>query len=200
MPLSERVQDLLARLLKAEEAIRSEKADETVAVGPAANRTSELHRVILEGMSDGVLALSEQGQILFSNQRFATLVETPLETVIGSRIHDFVIPADLAVVAGLLRGDSQGQSDLRLRASQSTIPTFFNSQSATGSGAGVLPDCHRPARAETQRGTGRRRDVCAFNSRTGGGSDRGDRFGWDHPTCKPRRGSIGGNSGPAQDS
>jgi PAS domain S-box-containing protein len=123
MTLSERVQDLLARLHKAEEAIRSGKADETIAV----DRISELRRVILEGMSEGALALSDEGEILFSNQPFATIVETPLETVIGSRIHDFVVPDDLPVVDGLLRGDFQGQSDLRLLTSQSAmLPAAFS--------------------------------------------------------------------------
>src|SRR5215472_3071799 len=126
MTLSERVQDLLARLHKAEEAIRSGKADETVAV----DRMSDLRRVILEGMSEGALALSEQGQILFSNQRFATLVETPLDTVTGSRIQDFVVSDDLPLVAGLLRGDSTRQLDLRLLTSQSAIlPTCFSIRS-----------------------------------------------------------------------
>ena len=50
----------------------------------------ELHRSLVEQMQEGAVVLSDAGDILYANARFATIVGTPLESVVGSAIAPFI--------------------------------------------------------------------------------------------------------------
>ena len=112
---SERLRDLQARLDEAEEtlrALRSGEVDAIVASGPEGDRVytlkgaDETYRVMVQEMAEGALTLTLDGLILFSNKQFARCSGLPLERVIGSRIHDFIVAEDASMLAALLTGSA----------------------------------------------------------------------------------------------
>jgi len=60
-----------------------------ILVSKAADRA---YRKFIEGMSEGVVAVLVDGVILYCNSSFATLMNLPLENVIGTNLLDFVPP------------------------------------------------------------------------------------------------------------
>jgi len=52
------------------------------------------YRVLFEQMTEGALTVSPEGTILYSNQAFAEMVKTPLESVLGSRLEDLISERD----------------------------------------------------------------------------------------------------------
>jgi two-component system, sensor histidine kinase len=94
---------LRARLADAEDilrAIRDGEVDALVVRGPAGDQIFTLHgdedpyRALVEEMHEGAVVLSERGEVLYSNARFAALVGKPLESVVGSRIERFLDPSE----------------------------------------------------------------------------------------------------------
>lgn len=106
---------LLARLVEAEEtlrAIRSGEVDALVISGVAGDQVFTLqgadypYRVLVEVMSEGALTLTTEGVIFYANRRFAAMVKTPLEQVIGATFARWIVPADQALFQTLLHLDS----------------------------------------------------------------------------------------------
>lgn len=121
--LFDRLRDLQARLDEADEivrALRSGDVDAIVAPGPEGDRVytlkgaDETYRVMVQEMAEGALTLTLDGLILFSNKQFATMLDSPLERVIGSRLLDFVAPEDAGVVVELLSGTDGSKAEVRL--------------------------------------------------------------------------------------
>lgn len=90
---------LRSRLQEAEEtlqAIRTGLVDALVVRGPEGDKVytlkgaEEPYRLLVERMGEGALTLSSDGEILYSNGRFAELVGVPLEQVTGKRLSDFI--------------------------------------------------------------------------------------------------------------
>jgi PAS domain S-box-containing protein len=52
------------------------------------------YRTFIEEMSEGAVTLTKEGTILYCNQRFAEIVQSPYEKVIGSSIKRFITPND----------------------------------------------------------------------------------------------------------
>src|ERR1700760_3549856 len=84
--------ELISRLREAEEtltAIRAGEVDAVVVAGPAGQQVYTLenadrpYRVLVEQMQEGAVTLSENGTILYCNERFATLVASPHDSVVG---------------------------------------------------------------------------------------------------------------------
>jgi len=106
--------DLLAtraRLAEAEEmlrAIRQGEIDALVVEGAGGSKVYTLHsadepyRILVEQMQEGAVVLSSRGNILYSNTRFAGLVDEPIEAVIGSPFDRFVDEADKREFESLL--------------------------------------------------------------------------------------------------
>jgi signal transduction histidine kinase len=69
---------------------------------------------MVESMSEGALTVAADGLILFSNQRFASLVQQPLEHVIGSLFEDFVAPEDAGIVHAILSESNFTRAEIRL--------------------------------------------------------------------------------------
>jgi PAS domain-containing protein len=95
--------ELRTRLEEAEEtlrAIRSGEVDALVVSGTEGDQIYTLqgadrsYRILFETMEEGAATLSDDGTILYCNQRLATMLEAPLEKVIGSTIKDYLSPAD----------------------------------------------------------------------------------------------------------
>jgi PAS domain S-box-containing protein len=91
--------DLKARLREAEEtldAIRNGEVDAVVVGGPEGQKVYTLenadrpYRVLVEQMREGAVTLSEDGLVLYCNERFAAIVETRRESIIGQSIERFL--------------------------------------------------------------------------------------------------------------
>jgi len=90
---------LRSRLQEAEEtlqAIRTGLVDALVVRGPEGDKVytlkgaEEPYRLLVERMGEGALTLSSDGEILYSNGRFAELLGVHLEHVTGRRLSDFI--------------------------------------------------------------------------------------------------------------
>ena len=104
--------ELVARLREAEEtlhAIRSGEVDAIVVNGPAGEKVFTLqgadhtYRVFVERMNEGAAVLSSGHTVLHCNARFARLLGTGLQSVIGSSMQGFVWPGDRARLNALLQ-------------------------------------------------------------------------------------------------
>src|SRR5579859_6601344 len=77
-------------------AIRRGEVDAVVVATPEGDRVFTLqgadhpYRVMVENITEGAATLSVNGQILYANRRFAEMLSTPLENLIGSRLRDVV--------------------------------------------------------------------------------------------------------------
>jgi signal transduction histidine kinase/ActR/RegA family two-component response regulator len=65
-------------------------------------------------MQDGAITVTSRGDIVYSNRRFAELVATPLQHVIGSSVEQFVEDVDQATLRALI-ADGSGKLRTRLR-------------------------------------------------------------------------------------
>jgi len=52
------------------------------------------YRTFIEKMSEGAVTLTKEGTILYCNPRFADIVQSPYEKVIGSSLKRFITPND----------------------------------------------------------------------------------------------------------
>jgi PAS domain S-box-containing protein len=93
------LEELRTQLDEAEDtlrAIRSGEVDALVVSGAGGEQVYTLkgadhsYRVLIEDMNEGALTLSLDGIILYCNRRFAEMLKTPIEKVIGSRIHTWI--------------------------------------------------------------------------------------------------------------
>ena len=115
------LEELRSRLFEAEEtlrAIRHGEVDALLVADESGERVYTLrsadapYRALIEQMQEGAVTLSAGGDIVYSNQRFAELVETPLHHVIGSSIEPFIESDDRAALRALL---AAGAGKLRTR-------------------------------------------------------------------------------------
>jgi PAS domain S-box-containing protein len=87
------------------------------------------YRVLIEDMSEGALTLTADGVILYANRRFAEMLKTPLEKVIGSTIHTWIAPDRQRILQALLRKgvDEKRREELALTASDGTqVPVYLS--------------------------------------------------------------------------
>jgi two-component system sensor histidine kinase/response regulator len=126
--LREEVAALSARLLEADEtlnAIRLGEVDAVIMKGSHGDRLFTLkgadqpYRVLIEEMNQGAVTLSANGSILYCNRRFAELLRTPIEQVVGLGFGGFVAPCERAAFTALLEtgrvGSAAGEITLRAR-------------------------------------------------------------------------------------
>lgn len=122
---------LRAQLAEAEEtlrAIRTGEVDALVVSTDQGDRVFTLkgsdypYRVLIEQMNQGAATLSPDGLVTYCNHRLAEILRTPLQHVIGSSIHDWIAPAEGALLHALLRGGDQphGQ-EIALQAGDGTL-------------------------------------------------------------------------------
>src|SRR5512143_1306866 len=93
--------DLRARLNEAEDtlrAIRNGEVDALVVSSVDGDQIFTLkgaelpYRILIEEMNECALTLAMDGVILYANHRSAEMLKAPLEKVIGSTIHTWVVP------------------------------------------------------------------------------------------------------------
>jgi len=126
-PPAEEIASLRARLREAEEtldAIRHGEVDAVVVGGPDGQKVYTLenadrpYRVLVEQMQEGAVTFSEDGIVLYCNQRFASIVEARRETIIGQTIEEFFDQSERAALRALMTREHGGMSaefTLRLR-------------------------------------------------------------------------------------
>ena len=142
--LLERVRNLQERLDEAEEtlrAIRNGEVDAIVVSGPDRDRVytlkgaDEAYRILVQNMAEGALTLTLDGLILFSNEQFACMLGIPLERVIGSSIHDFVVAEDASMLSALLAGSAAAKAEVRLKGSARPVPSQVSANTLLLDGA-----------------------------------------------------------------
>jgi PAS domain S-box-containing protein len=116
------VDELRVRLAEAEDtlhAIRHGEVEALVVEGPDGPQIYTLtsgeqpYRALVEQMQEGAALLTAGGDILYSNRRFAELVELPLEQVIGATIDRFVKEGDRSLASMVQKGRGAGRGQLR---------------------------------------------------------------------------------------
>jgi PAS domain S-box-containing protein len=136
--LAAEIQSLQAKLREAEETLRAIREGEVDALVVSEHRGERVYtlksadrsyRLMIEGMRQGAVSLTADGQILYCNQGFADLLKLQLDQVIDSPLRRFVAPELHPLLAALLRdgwagGGSQGEAVL-LAADGSRVPAFL---------------------------------------------------------------------------
>jgi PAS domain S-box-containing protein len=91
-----RLQESLREAQDTLDAIRNGEVDAVVVSGSHGKQVYSLagaeqpYRVYVEQMQEGAVTVAEDGLILYSNQRFASMTGQPLERVISARIQNFI--------------------------------------------------------------------------------------------------------------
>lgn len=105
------LENLRFRLNEAEEtlsAIGRGEVDAFVVTGPEGEQVFTLkgaeqpYRVLVETMNEGAATLAADGTILYCNNRLATMLQVPLERLIGTRLDSYVAPAHHAILSARL--------------------------------------------------------------------------------------------------
>ncbi|MFO7668689.1 MAG: PAS domain S-box protein [Bacteroidales bacterium] len=95
--------ELQSRLVEIEEALTAIRNGEVDAIMVSGKKGEQVYsvssaetpyRTFLEEMSEGAVTLTKEGTILYCNQRFAQIVQSPYERVIGSSLKQFITPDD----------------------------------------------------------------------------------------------------------
>jgi PAS domain S-box-containing protein len=112
------VHDLILGVDEAEEAlcaIRSGHVDALVV--SASDKAQQIYilkgaddaqRVLLETLNEGAMMIAPDMTILYANRRLAELLGSPLKTVLGASVPQFLVPADVATFAALLSAGCEG--------------------------------------------------------------------------------------------
>src|SRR6185436_7857349 len=105
------LQTLRLRLEEAEETLRAIAAGEVDALvvdGPDGEQVFTLqgadhpYRLMVENMLEGALTVNGEGTIVYCNDSFAEMVDTPVERVVGSSIHQYIAEDDRTLFTSLL--------------------------------------------------------------------------------------------------
>ena len=109
------IEGLRQRLTDAEETLRaitSGEVDALVVNTKLGERIFTLegadtvYRAAIENINEGIITLSQEGTIIYSNRYFAQLLRIDLNKVIGAYIFDFVSPESRDIVVSLLQEES----------------------------------------------------------------------------------------------
>jgi PAS domain S-box-containing protein len=124
------LEELRNRLREAEEtlaAIRNGEVDSLIVTGPHGDQVFSLkgaeqpYRVFVEQMREGAITLTPEGTILYANRRFAEMVKSRLEKVIGAQIQSFVRAPDQADLAEILGAPDGRKTRYVLAAADDTL-------------------------------------------------------------------------------
>ncbi len=133
-----RIAELEARLQEAEEtlqAIRTGQVDALVVAGPEGEQIFTLegadhaYRVLVEQMQEGAVTLDLDGLILYSNRRFASMMRTAVDKLVGSHIQRFVSADHLPLFSALLAHSDHHhkRSDVTLLSEDGTpVPVYVS--------------------------------------------------------------------------
>lgn len=115
--------DVRNRLDEAQEtlrAIREGEVDAVIVSGSKGDRvfslteTENLHRLMVETMSEAGIATSPEGTVLFCNQRACTLLGVSQEQILGHAINEFVVSHDAGRIEAMLATAQTTPTDSRI--------------------------------------------------------------------------------------
>ncbi len=132
--LRKQVEALSQRCAEAEdalEAIRTGAVDAVVVYTDQGEKVFTIHgaettyRLMIKSINEGAATLIEDGTILYSNKRFAEMLKTPLQSLIGSSINQYIpLESRLAfstILSRALKENFREEFDL-LRSDGQSIP------------------------------------------------------------------------------
>ncbi len=99
----------LAEAVETLEAIRSGAVDALVVHGPRGEQVftlkgaDQVYRAIVETMNEGAVSINPDQTVLYCNQRFAEIVQMPLEKIAGVPFTSFTPPNQREKLAGFLK-------------------------------------------------------------------------------------------------
>lgn len=123
-------EELRSRLIEMEEAIRAIRNGEVDAIMVSGDKGEQVYsvssaetpyRTFIEKMSEGAVTLTREGTILFCNQRFAEIVQSPYERVIGTSIKHFIAPKDITKIDPFLAQVTHDNHDVLIVTLTNTI-------------------------------------------------------------------------------
>ncbi|HYV48900.1 MAG TPA: ATP-binding protein [Myxococcaceae bacterium] len=138
------------RLAEAEqtlEAIRAGEVDSLVVEGPGGLRVYTLesaantYRVMIEAISEGAATLTEDGLILYCNERLARMLGRPLQKVMGAPLRDLVAERSRPGVDALLHSALEAESRAELTmvaAGGQEVPAYLSVSCIEDEGRRVL--------------------------------------------------------------
>lgn len=115
---NEGLQSRLAETEEALEAIRSGAVDAIIVPGKKGEQVYSIssaetpYRTFIEEMDEGAVTLSGEGLVLYCNRRFATLVNEPIELVIGSYLKRFIVPDEISKFEKMLTHKEQTKNSV----------------------------------------------------------------------------------------
>ena len=146
--LQAEVEELRRRLEETEEvlrAIQSGEVDALVVSMPEGEQVFTLkgaehsYRVLVETMNEGAASLDPDGTIVYCNSRLATMLQLPLEKLIGSPLISYVAPADHSLFAAQLLFEDCDTAEISLvNDAGNHIPVLFSCNAAEISGNRTL--------------------------------------------------------------
>jgi PAS domain S-box-containing protein len=116
--------DLRARLEELEAtlaAIRSGEVDALIVNGPNGDQVYSLkgaeqpYREFIERMGEGAVTVEPDGTILYCNQRFADMIQKPLERLISTNLLDYAATDDKGTVETMVTGKEPASSTVYLQ-------------------------------------------------------------------------------------
>jgi PAS domain S-box-containing protein len=96
-------EELHSRIAEIEEAIRAIRNGEVDAIMVTGDKGEQVYsvssaetpyRTFIEEMSEGAVTLTKEGTIIYCNQRFAEILQSPHEKVVGTSLKSFINPDD----------------------------------------------------------------------------------------------------------
>lgn len=132
--LLDELEELRWKLHEAEQAIEAIRSGQVDAIATHGENGPEIYtlksadhtyRVLIEEMSEGALILSPEGNILYSNSRFADIIDCPLSKVIGESIHNCVDESSRLEMGRMILqawSDGAARGQLILGAKEKVVP------------------------------------------------------------------------------
>jgi PAS domain S-box-containing protein len=135
--------ELHSRLIEIEEALTAIRNGEVDAIMVSGRKGEQVYsvssaetpyRTFIEQMSEGAVTLTKEGTIVYCNPRFAEIVQSPFESVIGSSLNRFFDPDDNLKLNAFLSQLTHEKHDvlivnmantLYLRLSIHLLPTYL---------------------------------------------------------------------------
>jgi diguanylate cyclase (GGDEF)-like protein/PAS domain S-box-containing protein len=99
----------------------NEKGSEVLTLEGASN----VYRSLIEGMSEGIVTLDIEGNILYCNQRFSEIINTPVKQVLSTLFANWIVPTDLPNFLALQERSTNGvgRGEITLSNNKQMIPT-----------------------------------------------------------------------------
>ena len=123
-------EELHSRVVEIEEALTAIRNGEVDAIMVSGKKGDQVYsvssaetpyRTFIEEMSEGAVTLTKEGTILYCNQRFAEIVQSPYEKVIGSSLKRFIAQNDNPKIDDFLANLSHGNHDVLIVSLTNTI-------------------------------------------------------------------------------